>query len=474
MKVLNIMLLISFASLASARVGSPHRFLPAVNGQGIPDEYVVLFEDDTDPRGVLQGLINGGQAQEIEVLRVYDFAVKGFAVRMNLNALENAIRHLDGLVSIEENQIVSLDSEQTPVVSWGIDRVDQTFSTNDKYIYECGGSNVDVYIVDTGIHSSHADFGGRARFGKDCTGEGDNDNNGHGTHVAGKCDLLLQSCCSVSFYSDILPSLPFPGTVGGNEYGIAKSANLIAVKVLGADGSGSLANVIAGIDWVVAEAQSRTNGAVANLSLSAAAVIPSINTAVTNAVTAGVVMVVAAGNSNADACNYSPAAALNSITVGATARDDSRASFSNFGLCVDIFAPGVSIISAKTNTISESVSYSGTSMAAPHVAGVAALLLEESPGISPGDLKQKMLDSATSGVVTNPGSGSPDRMLYTGDITAAAPAPAPGPGPAPAPDPTPAPAPAPALTCKVKSVSCTNDSQCCSEKCKGAQDKSCK
>jgi subtilisin family serine protease len=255
--------------------------------------------------------------------------------------------------------------------------------------------------------------------------------------VAGKCNILQQRCCycyvCVSFHSDILPSLPFPGTVGGLEYGIAKNANLIAVKVLDVSGYGTLATVLAGIDWVVG--QSRPNGAVANLSLSAPGVIKSLNDAVNAAVAAGVVMVVAGGNSNTTACSHSPASALNAITVGSTAEDDSRADDSNFGTCVDIFAPGENIISAKTNTISGSTSYSGTSMASPHVAGVAALLLEESPGITPGQLLQRMLDSATPDVVGDPGTGSPNKLLFTGDIE--------GPEPAPEPEPSAAPSAAP-------------------------------
>jgi hypothetical protein len=207
-------------------------------------------------------------------------------------------------------------------------------------------------------------------------------------------------------------------------------------------------------------------------------VIESINTAVSNAVAAGVVMVVAAGNSDADACFDSPSSARGAITVGATDEIDARASFSNFGACVNIFAPGKDIISAKTNTLSEGTSLSGTSMAAPHVAGVAALLLEEEPELSPIRVLDKMLTSATRNVVTNSGAGSPDRMLYTGDITGPAPVreiepepvpvldPEPEPVPDPGPEPEPEPVPTPP-TCSAKSESCTTDSDCCSKKCKG-------
>jgi hypothetical protein len=191
MKLLNAFLFVLFASSVSARVGnSTHRSLQG--GQRIPGEYVVLLEESADPRGILTGLIQSGKAVE---LQVYKNAVTGFAVStsMNLNALENALKNVEGVLSITENQVIAVDSVQAPVGSWGIDRVDQRSGTNQEYAYERDGSNVDVYIVDTGIDTNHVDFGGRASFGVDVTGsgEGDNDNNGHGTHVAGKFDQLL-------------------------------------------------------------------------------------------------------------------------------------------------------------------------------------------------------------------------------------------------------------------------------------------
>jgi subtilisin family serine protease len=190
MKVLNALLFVLFVSSASARVGPPHRLLQAENGKGIPGEYVVLLGNNAEPRGILRGLINSGQAAE--VLNVYESAVKGFTVRMNINALLNGLKKFDD-VTIEENQVVLVSSVQTSVDSWGLDRVDQAAGTNGQYSYERDGSNVDVYIVDTGIDRNHMDFGNRASFGADVSGsgEGDNDKHGHGTHVAGKSDQLL-------------------------------------------------------------------------------------------------------------------------------------------------------------------------------------------------------------------------------------------------------------------------------------------
>jgi subtilisin family serine protease len=205
MKVLTTLLLISFASLASARVGSRHRFVKAENGLEIKDEYVVTFDEDTEITGVLRGFINGGKAED--VLNVYENAVKGFTIRMKLKALTNALKRFDG-VTISENFYVTVDTtavqtpgEQNPVASWGLDRVDQrTVARNNRYSFERDGSNVDVYIIDTGIYWKHTDFDGRARFGKDFVNEGDTDGNGHGTHVAGKFDLLLH-CIYLPLYS---------------------------------------------------------------------------------------------------------------------------------------------------------------------------------------------------------------------------------------------------------------------------------
>jgi subtilisin family serine protease len=206
------------------------------------------------------------------------------------------------------------------------------------------------------------------------------------------------------------------GTVGSKTYGIAKNANLIAVKVLDSNGSGTLINVIAGIDWVATQAKQRTNRAVINMSLGAPGVNEAINSAVERAVVAGITVVVAAGNSRRDACAFSPASAANAITVGATDKFDVKASFSNIGPCLDIFAPGVGITSLFTSQGSI-WTISGTSMASPHVAGVAALLLQEDPSLTPAKIIERIRADATPGVVTNAGRGSPNILLFTGKIT---------------------------------------------------------
>jgi serine protease len=260
------------------------------------------------------------------------------------------------------------------IPDWGLDRIDQESTDGDgSYTSAYDGTGVDIYIVDTGIQLDHDEFNGRATCGFTI---GDNDDcadgNGHGTHVA--------------------------GIAAGRKYGVAKNANIIAVKVLGDDGSGSLAGIIAGIDYVIEKKASTNCPSVINMSLGGSRSIES-NNAVTAAVTAGIVTVVAAGNSNKDACTASPASALSVITVGSTTQSDTRSSFSNVGPCVDIFAPGSSILSsiASTSSTTESAILSGTSMASPFVAGVAALHLQNNPSFAPA----QVLSAITADAVAN-------------------------------------------------------------------------
>ncbi|HET8662241.1 MAG TPA: S8 family serine peptidase, partial [Micromonosporaceae bacterium] len=254
-----------------------------------------------------------------------------------------------------------------------------------SYTYPNTASNVHAYIIDTGIRFTHTDFGGRATSGFDAIDGGSADDcHGHGTHVA--------------------------GTTGGGAYGVAKGVQLVAVRVLSCSGSGTTAQVIAGVDWVTANA---VKPAVANMSLGGG-VQTALDAAVANSIASGVTYAIAAGNSNADACNFSPARVGTAITLGATDINDNRASFSNWGTCLDLFAPGVSIPSAWWTSDTATASLSGTSMASPHAAGAAALVASANPTWSPQQVRDQIVADATTGVVGNPGAGSPNRLLFVG------------------------------------------------------------
>ncbi len=251
------------------------------------------------------------------------------------------------------------------------------------YVYNFTGSGVRAYVIDTGILTSHRQFGSRASAVYDAFGGNGQDCNGHGTHVA--------------------------GTIGGSTYGVAKSARLRAVRVLDCGGSGPTSGVIAGVEWVTAN---HIKPAVANMSLGGGA-STSLDMAVNNSINAGVTYAVAAGNENQNACNVSPARVGNALTVGSTTSSDARSSFSNFGTCVDLFAPGSSITSAWSTSTTATRTISGTSMASPHVAGVAALYLQSDTGASPATVRDAIIDAATTDRLSGIGSGSPNRLLYS-------------------------------------------------------------
>jgi subtilisin family serine protease len=241
---------------------------------------------------------------------------------------------------------------------------------------------VNVYIIDTGIRLTHNQFGGRAFAGFDALGGNSTDCHGHGTHVA--------------------------GTVGGSTYGVAKAVRLFAVRVLSCSGSGSTSGVIAGVDWVTAN---HLDPAVANMSLGGG-VSNALDTAVNNSINAGVTYAIAAGNSNTNAANSSPARVAAAITVGSTTRTDARSSFSNFGSVVDVFAPGSAILSAWYTSNTATATLSGTSMAAPHVAGVAARILQSNPGASPATVRNEIVNTATAGVLSGIPTGTANRLLF--------------------------------------------------------------
>ena len=325
------------------------------------------------------GIVYGGRIDKI-----FKHALNGFSVELNANQAERLSQ--DPRVEfVEEDGEVFANTTQTGA-TWGLDRIDQRDRPTDgNYNYTPTGSGVNAYIIDTGIRRTHAQFGGRAFVGYDAIGDGQNSNdcNGHGTHVA--------------------------GTVGGSTYGVAKAVRLYAVRVLSCTGSGSNSGVIAGVDWVK---NNHVKPAVANMSLGGGA-SSALDTAVNNAIAAGVTFAVAAGNDNLDACNYSPARAVNAITVGSTTSTDARSSFSNYGTCLDIFAPGSSITSAWYTSDTATNTISGTSMASPHVAGVAALYLQNNTAASPSTVRNEIVNTASSGKLTSINTGSPNLLLYS-------------------------------------------------------------
>ncbi|MFG1610274.1 S8 family peptidase [Actinoplanes sp. NPDC049265] len=322
------------------------------------------------------------------VSQVYGAAVTGFAARMSESAAKRLAAD-PAVAYVEQDQVLTATATQTGA-TWGIDRIDQrNLPLSTTYTYPNTASSVHAYIIDTGILTTHTQFGGRAASGYDFVDNDSNatDCNGHGTHVA--------------------------GTVGGSTYGVAKAVQLVGVRVLDCGGSGTTTGVVAGINWVTSNA---IKPAVANMSLGGGA-STTLDNAVASSIASGVTYGVAAGNGNAlglrqNACNYSPARVPTAITVGATQNNDAAASFSNYGTCVDILAPGVDITSSWYSSTTATKTISGTSMATPHVVGAAALVLQANPAYTPAQVASSLTSNATTGVVTNPGSGTPNRLLY--------------------------------------------------------------
>ena len=316
----------------------------------------------------------------------------GFAADLSAAAVAELTANTS-VESIELDSVVSISADQANP-TWGLDRIDQrNLPLNNTYSYANSGAGVTAYVVDTGILATHSEFTGRIATGftSISDGRGTTDCHGHGTHVA--------------------------GTVGGATFGVAKSVTLVPVRVMSCSGSGSTSGVIAGIDWIIGDHQAGVP-AVANMSLGGSA-STALNAAVARGVTDGVVFVVAAGNDNANACRYSPASEVSAVTVGATGATDARSSFSNYGSCLDVFAPGQGITSSTIGSDTALATWSGTSMASPHVAGVAALLLAETPTATVESISQALVLNSTAGVVGNAGSLSPNKLLYSGSLVAA-------------------------------------------------------
>lgn len=319
----------------------------------------------------------------------YRRVIHGFAVQIPAvaeKAFVTAMSRNPLVANIEKDQVITSEVTTQTNATWGLDRIDQrNLPLNTTFNSDASGTGSNVYVVDTGILASHNELSGRVLPGYSVVtdGYGTTDCNGHGTHVA--------------------------GTIAGVRYGVAKAASVIPVRVLDCNGSGSTSGVIAGIDWVVAQNPTR---AIVNMSLGGVA-STALDSAVTKATNAGLVVVVAAGNNNANACNYSPARVSSAITVGATTSTDGRASYSNYGKCLDLFAPGSNITSAWYSSASTYATLNGTSMATPHVAGFAAILRSLYPGESVSQISSRLLNLSTPNKISSVGLGSPNRLLYS-------------------------------------------------------------
>ncbi len=386
------LLLTPFSVLAQG----PAPLAPLITPDGaeiIPGQYIVVFKSDylvASAEGAIQAEVAalGGK-----VNFMYGAALNGYSATLSAAGLK-AVRSNPSVAYVAADAIIKLDDPEPDDMSsdvtqlsptWGLNRIDQrSLPLNTSYVYFKTGAGVHAYILDTGIRSTHTQFGTRATKDYDAIGGGPygNDCNGHGTHVA--------------------------GTIGGTKYGVAKAVRLHAVRVLDCGGSGAYSQVIAGVNWV---RLNRIRPAVANMSLGGSAYTP-LDSALNSMIASGVVLVVAAGNSSANACLYSPARVPQAITVGATTSTDARASYSNYGTCLDIFAPGSSITSAWYTSNTAINTISGTSMASPHVAGVAALYLQGHPTASNAAVRNYLVAISTLNKVIGP-AGSPNRLLYS-------------------------------------------------------------
>ena len=353
---------------------------PSASASAIPGRFIITLRDDADANAV-------ARAHGVSPDYVYSHVLNGFAGSMSEAARSGLLR--DARVARVEQDGIAYKTTTQSGATWGLDRIDQrALPLGKSYTYNNTGAGVTAYIIDTGIRFDHVEFGGRAVSGYDAVDGGSADDcDGHGTHVA--------------------------GTVGGATYGVAKSVNLVAVRVLDCAGSGTLSGVIAGMDWVTANA---SGPSVANLSLGAGA-NTSVDDATRRMIAKGVATAIAAGNGNRggrqqDACGYSPARVAEGMTIGSTTSTDAKSSWSNYGACVDFFAPGSSITSAGHTSSTGTATMSGTSMAAPHVAGVAALYLQSNTGASAQQVRDALYAATTKGIVTSSSTAN-NHLLFT-------------------------------------------------------------
>jgi subtilisin family serine protease len=355
----------------------------APNGEMIDGEYIVVFHNNVSAEQIATHKAGAVQMGG-KVMFEYEVVIKGYAMaHPDVSVMETIAA--DPIVAwVEQNQVARATCEETTRAShWGLRRVSTDANVNAPLRRDNrAGREIGVYIIDTGIYTEHSDFGGRAQFGFDCTNEGPGDGNGHGTHCA--------------------------STAAGNQHGIAAHAALWAVKVLNRQGSGTFACVIRGIEWVGA----RTGRRVGSMSLGGG-YSEAVNTAVNGAVAQGAAMISASGNSNTDACNFSPASSEDGVCVNSMAQGDARSSFSNFGTCSHIFAPGTNILGAWIGGTTATRTISGTSMACPHVTGIIAETWVHHPSHNGAAIQAAVVANSAMNRITNPGAGSPNRLAQT-------------------------------------------------------------
>jgi aqualysin 1 len=377
------------AAHAEPRTPKPAPLIEAAS-HGIPDQYIVVLKEWADPARFLRGAAAARAVLEgVRIRYKYQSALPGFSARLDPEQLE-AVRQAPGVAYVEADTVVDLNTDQANA-DWGLDRIDQRNLPRDGiYRYSRTAGGVTAFVIDSGIRATHREFGGRVTGGFSAIGDGrgTDDCNGHGTHVA--------------------------GILGGRTFGVAKNVSLVPVRVFACGNTGTTSAVLAGVDWVT---RNRAPRSVANMSLGGP-VSQALDDAVNRSIASGISYAVAAGNEGWDACTGSPAVVAAAVTVAASNTADARPTWSNFGRCVDLFAPGDSVTSAGISSDTATRMMSGTSMATPLVTGTAALLLEDQPWATPATIHDALLHAATADVLTGIGSGSPNRLLY-GALSAA-------------------------------------------------------